>query len=180
MAGSRIKAVLKELRGEKIDVIKYEDDIEHFGANAMSPAKVQRMTIVDRDEKRLEAIVSDEQYSLAIGTHGQNVRLASKLVGWTIDVKKEADKKIEIMAQMGGHAGDLAEPERDPADGTPVSDMPGVGVKTEAKLAASGYTSVETIANSTVEELSDVSGFGHKSAEKLLMKAQKFLEGEAK
>lgn len=180
VGGSRIKAVLKELRGEKIDVIKFEDDIEHFGANAMSPSKVLRMSIADKDEKRLEAIVSEEQYSLAIGTHGQNVRLASKLVGWTIDVKKEADKKIEILAQMGGDERDLAEPERDPADGTPISDMAGVGVKTEAKLAASGYTSVETIASATVEELSDVSGFGHKSAEKLLLKAKKFLEGEAK
>ncbi len=180
VGGSRIKAVLKELRGEKIDVIKYEDDIEHFAANAMSPSKVLRMSIVDREEKRLEAIVSEEQYSLAIGTHGQNVRLASKLVGWTIDVKKEADKKIEIMAQMGGHESDLAGPQRDPADGTPISDMPGVGVKTEAKLAASGFTSVEMIAGSTVEELSDVSGFGRKSAEKLLLKAKKFLEREAK
>ncbi len=179
VAGSRIKAVLKELRGEKIDVIKYEDDIEHFAANAMSPAKVLRMAIVDPDEKLLEAIVSEEQYSLAIGTHGQNVRLASKLVGWTIDVKKESDKKIEIMAQMGGHESDLAEPERDPADGTPVSEMPGVGAKTGAKLAASGYTSVETIASATVDELSDVSGFGRKSAEKLLVKAKKFLAEEA-
>jgi len=180
VGGSRIKAVLKELRGEKIDVIKFEDDIEHFAMNAMSPAKVLRMSIADRDEKRLEAIVSEEQYSLAIGTHGQNVRLASKLVGWTIDVKKEADKKNEIMAQMGGHEDDLAGPVRDAADGTPVSDMPGIGVKTEAKLAASGYTSVETIVSATVEELSDVSGFGQKSAERLLIKAKKFLEGGAK
>lgn len=170
VGGSRIKAILKELRGEKIDVIKFEEDIERFSENAMSPAKVLRMSIHDREEKRLEAIVNDEQYSLAIGTHGQNVRLASKLVGWTIDVKREADKKDEIMAQMGG--GD------DPVDGAPVSDLPGVGEKTADKLVESGFATVESIAEAGVEDVAAVPGFGEKSAARLIEKAREFLQGE--
>ena len=124
----------------------------------------------DREEKRLEAIVNDEQYSLAIGTHGQNVRLASKLVGWTIDVKREADKKDEIMAQMGG--GD------DPVDGAPVSDLPGVGEKTADKLVESGFATVESIAEAGVEDVAAVPGFGEKSAARLIEKAREFLQGE--
>jgi len=172
VGGSRIKAILKELRGEKIDVIKFEEDIERFAESAMSPAKVLRMTIADRDEKRLEAIVNDEQYSLAIGTHGQNVRLASKLVGWTIDVKREADKKEEIMAQMGGTADGFGE------DTTSVEDLPGVGGKTAEKLMDSGFRTIESLAEADVSDVAAVPGFGEKSAQKLIEKAREYLQGE--
>ncbi len=170
VGGSRIKSVLRELRGEKIDVIKFEEDVERFAENAMSPAKVQRMAIEDREEKRLEAIVSEEQYSLAIGTHGQNVRLASKLVGWTIDVKREADKKEEIMAQFGGGPEEL--------DGVPITELPGVGEKTAEKLAEAGFATVESIAESDAQAVAAVPGFGEKSAQKLIEKARQTLEGE--
>jgi len=177
VGGSRIKAVLKELRGEKIDVIKYEEDIERFAENAMSPAKVLRMAIADREEKRLEAIVNDEQYSLAIGTHGQNVRLASKLTGWTIDVKREADKKEEIMAQMGvEESATDSDPEAE--GGTPVGKLPGIGEKTAAKLEAAGFATVESIVASSRDALTAVPGFGPKSAEKLLNTAAAFLREE--
>ena len=169
VGGSRIKAILRELKGEKVDIIKYEDDIERFAENALSPAKLLRVSIADRESKRLEVIVSDDQYSLAIGTHGQNVRLASKLVGWTIDVKREADKKEEIKKQMGGGSD---EEEHD------LKELKGLGEKKIAKLEEAGFTKIKDVADATVEELSTIEGIGKKSAEQLIEQAKKALLGE--
>ncbi len=172
VGGSRIKAILRELKGEKVDIIKYEDDIERFAENALSPAKLLRVSIVDREEKRLEVIVSDDQYSLAIGTHGQNVRLASKLVGWTIDVKREIDKKEEIKQQMGGGLDEPSEEDNS------ISSLSGVGAKTLEKLEEAGFEKIKDIADASVEELTSIEGIGKKSAEKLIEQAKKALLGE--
>ena len=139
----------------------------------MSPAKLLRVSIADKEAKRLEVIVSDDQYSLAIGTHGQNVRLASKLVGWTIDVKREADKKEEIKKQMGG--GDLDIEENEEKD---LKELKGVGEKKLEKLEEAGFTKLKDIAEASVEELSSVDGIGKKSAEQLIEQAKKALLGE--
>ncbi len=169
VGGSRIKAILRELKGEKVDIIKYEDDIERFAENALSPAKLLRVSIADRETKRLEVIVSDDQYSLAIGTHGQNVRLASKLVGWTIDVKREADKKEEIKRQMGGGSDE---------DEKNLSELKGIGKKKLEKLEEAGFVKIKDIAEASVDELSAVDGIGKKSAEQLIEQAKKALLGE--
>ncbi len=169
VGGSRIKAILRELKGEKVDIIKYEDDIEKFAENALSPAKLLRVSIADRESKRLEVIVSDDQYSLAIGTHGQNVRLASKLVGWTIDVKREADKKEEIKKQMGGGSD---EEEHN------LKELKGIGEKKIAKLEQAGFSKIKDVADASVEELSAIEGIGKKSAEQLIEQARKALLGE--
>ena len=109
MKGMRVQSIIRELRGEKIDIIPYNEETVAFAQKALSPAKVTRVQIVDPEEKRLEVIVEDTQLSLAIGKKGQNVRLASKLIGWNIDIKSEEEKRREIEAQMAaltapGHA----------------------------------------------------------------------------
>ena len=101
MKGTRVQAIIRELRGEKIDIVEWSEDPVIFVTNAISPAKVQRVSIVDDAEKVMEVIVEDKQLSLAIGKKGQNVRLAAKLTGWKIDIKSEEDKRREVEAQFG-------------------------------------------------------------------------------
>src|SRR5262244_577655 len=101
MKGTRVQAIIRELRGEKIDIVEWSEDPVAFVTNALSPAKVQRVSIVDDRERVMEVIVEDKQLSLAIGKKGQNVRLAAKLTGWKIDIKSEEEKRKEVEAQFG-------------------------------------------------------------------------------
>jgi transcription termination/antitermination protein NusA len=100
MKGTRVQAIIRELRGEKIDIVEWSEDPMVFVTNAISPAKVQRVTIVDDAERVMEVVVEDRQLSLAIGKKGQNVRLAAKLTGWKIDIKSEEEKRKEVEAQF--------------------------------------------------------------------------------
>src|SRR6202023_1619566 len=102
MKGTRVQSIIRELRGEKIDIVEYSDDAVTLVTNALSPAKVQRVSIVDDRERVVEVIVEDKQLSLAIGKKGQNVRLAAKLTGWRIDIKSEEEKRREIEVQLEG------------------------------------------------------------------------------
>jgi len=104
MKGTRVQAIIRELRGEKIDIVEYSDDPVSFVTNALSPAKVQRVSIVDDHNKVMEVVVEDKQLSLAIGKKGQNVRLGAKLTGWRIDIKSEEEKRKEIELQFEGLA----------------------------------------------------------------------------
>src|SRR3954453_12858176 len=101
MKGTRVQSIIRELRGEKIDIVEYSEDPILFVTSALSPAKVQRVSIVDDAEKVMEVVVEDKQLSLAIGKKGQNVRLAAKLTGWKIDIKSEEEKRKEVEAQFG-------------------------------------------------------------------------------
>jgi len=101
MKGTRVQSIIRELRGEKIDIVEWSEDSILFVTNAISPAKVQRVSIVDEAEKVMEVVVEDKQLSLAIGKKGQNVRLAAKLTGWKIDIKSEEEKRREVEAQFG-------------------------------------------------------------------------------
>ena len=112
MKGTRVQSIIRELRGEKIDIVEYSDDPIAFVTNALSPAKVQRVSIVDDADRVMEVVVEDKQLSLAIGKKGQNVRLAAKLTGWRIDIKSEEEKRREVEAQFG----ELAGPADDPTD----------------------------------------------------------------
>jgi N utilization substance protein A len=100
MKGTRVQSIIRELRGEKIDIVEFADDPVTFVTNAISPAKVQRVSIVDDAERVMEVVVEDKQLSLAIGKKGQNVRLAAKLSGWKIDIKSEEEKRREVEAQF--------------------------------------------------------------------------------
>src|ERR671914_1597604 len=111
MKGTRVQAIIRELRGEKIDIVEWSDDSVLFVTNALSPAKVQRVSIVDDGDRVMEVVVEDKQLSLAIGKKGQNVRLAAKLTGWRIDIKSEEEKRREVEAQFGALEGGAESPE---------------------------------------------------------------------
>src|SRR5678816_1883554 len=121
MKGTRVQAIIRELRGEKIDIVEWSDDPVLFVTQALSPAKVQRVSIVDDKERVMEVVVEDKQLSLAIGKKGQNVRLAAKLTGWRIDIKSEEEKRREVEAQFGAleaaAAGETAEEDSQAASG---------------------------------------------------------------
>src|ERR1700744_2363987 len=157
MKGMRVQSIIRELRGEKIDIIPFSEGTVAFAQKALSPAKVTRVQIVDPEEKRLEVIVEDTQLSLAIGKKGQNVRLASKLIGGNIDIKSEEEKRREIEAQMAALT----------APGTPLTQLAGVGPKTIEKLEAHGVTSIEKLADMTPEQLVEIPGIGEKMVEKI-------------
>jgi N utilization substance protein A len=123
----------------------------------LSPAKVTRVQIVDSENHHLEVIVEDTQLSLAIGKKGQNVRLASKLIGWNVDIKSEEEKRQEIEAQMAALT----------APGTPLSELKGVGPKTIEKIEAHGVSSIEKLADMTPEQLTAIPGIGEKMVEKI-------------
>jgi N utilization substance protein A len=166
MKGMRVQSIIRELRGEKIDIIPYNEETVAFAQKALSPAKVTRVQIVDPEEKRLEVIVEDTQLSLAIGKKGQNVRLASKLIGWNIDIKSEEEKRREIEAQMAALT----------APGTPLTELKGVGPKTIEKLEAAGITSVEKLADMTPEQLVEIPGIGEKMVEKIHQSVAAYFE----
>ncbi len=166
MKGMRVQSIIRELRGEKIDIIPYSEETVAFAQKALSPAKVTRVQIVDPEEKRLEVIVEDTQLSLAIGKKGQNVRLASKLIGWNVDIKSEEEKRREIEAQMAALT----------APGTALAELSGVGPKTIEKLEAAGITSIEKLADMTPEQLVEIPGIGEKMVEKIHQSVAAYFE----
>jgi N utilization substance protein A len=166
MKGMRVQSIIRELRGEKIDIIPYNEETIAFAQKALSPAKVTRVQVVDPEEKRLEVIVEDTQLSLAIGKKGQNVRLASKLIGWNIDIKSEEEKRREIEAQMAALT----------APGTPLTELAGVGPKTIEKLESAGITSIEKLADMTPEQLVEIPGIGEKMVEKIHQSVAAYFE----
>ncbi|MFH1856713.1 MAG: transcription termination factor NusA [Candidatus Omnitrophota bacterium] len=172
MRGSRVKDIVRELQGEKIDIIKWEKDIKDFVKNALSPAKVSEVA-VDEKNRRIEVVVENDQLSLAIGKHGQNVRLASKLISYEIDIKsyseitKDKDKEIEKEIEKE------KEVHKVKSEAITLDNLAGVGEKTTVLLKEAGFDSIEKIAGSSVEELTKIKGLGEKTAEKIIAEAKK-------
>ena len=158
MKGMRVQSIIRELRGEKIDIIEYSDEITTFAEKALQPAKVSRVSITDLTDKQLEVIVDDTQLSLAIGKKGQNVRLAAKLLGWKIDIKSEEEKRQEVEQQMQALAG---------APTTPIEQVTELGESIIQKLVTAGITTVEGLADMTPEQLEEIPGIGEKTLEKI-------------
>ncbi len=158
MKGMRVQSIIRELRGEKIDIIEFSEEITTFAEKALQPAKVSRVSIADLADKQIEVIVDDTQLSLAIGKKGQNVRLAAKLLGWKIDIKSEEEKRQEVEQQMQAMAGPVT---------TPIEQVTDLGEGTIQKLIAAGITTVEGLADMTPEELEEVPGIGEKTLEKI-------------
>jgi transcription termination/antitermination protein NusA len=153
MKGTRVQAIIRELRGEKIDIVEWSDDPVSFVMNALSPAKVQRVTIINDQERVMEVVVEDKQLSLAIGKKGQNVRLAAKLTGWRIDIKSEEEKRKEVEAQLGAFAVSADEEE----GGSPVEtgrDEPGTGLS-DGTAQSADDGSVQTIDEGAVQTTDD-------------------------
>jgi N utilization substance protein A len=125
MKGTRVQSIIRELRGEKIDIVEWSEDPIVFVTNGLSPAKVQRVSIVDDKERVMEVVVEDKQLSLAIGKKGQNVRLAAKLTGWRIDIKSEEEKRREVEAQFG--VLEMGGAEKSESEGGEMAETEGAG-----------------------------------------------------
>jgi len=158
MKGMRVQSIIRELRGEKIDIIEFSEEITTFAEKALQPAKVSRVSITDLTDKQLEVIVDDTQLSLAIGKKGQNVRLAAKLLGWKIDIKSEEEKRQEVEQQMQALTG---------GPSTPIEQVTELGAGIIEKLVAAGITTVESLADMTPEQLEEIPGIGEKTLERI-------------
>jgi transcription termination/antitermination protein NusA len=148
MKGMRVQSIIRELRGEKIDIIEYSEDPVVFATHALSPAKISRVTILEAADKHMEVIVDDSQLSLAIGKKGQNVRLAAKLLGWKVDIKSEEEKRQEVESAMAA----LVNPPE------PVSALIGYGLAEDlvAKLAQAGVDTIDKLGGMTPEQLQEI------------------------
>ncbi len=166
MKGSRINSIIRELRGEKIDIVQWSDDAATYAANALNPAKISKVLIIDASEKRMEVIVEEKQQSLAIGKKGQNVRLASRLIGWQIDVKSEEQKKQEVLSVM----------ESLTSSSTSLSELEGVSDRMIEKLREAGIENVERILELGEDKLKDIPGVGEKTAAKIMEAARDLFE----
>jgi transcription termination/antitermination protein NusA len=162
MKGMRVQSIIRELRGEKIDIIEYHEDAVTFAEKALQPAKVSRVSVLDTSDKHLEVVVDDSQLSLAIGKKGQNVRLAAKLLGWKIDIKSEEEKRQEVEQQMATLVGQTEA-------ATPLDRVADLGEQLIAKLHEAGITTVESLADMTPEQLEELPGIGPKTVEKIFV-----------
>jgi len=158
--GARVKPIIDELQGERIDLVPYSNDPQKYIGSALSPAKVISVTIVSETEKKAEALVSDEMLSLAIGRNGHNVALAAKLTGWHIDLKSESQKKQEALEKSAVQTEDLVK-------------LDGIGPKTAEILSKAGFANIAKLAESKIDDLTTLQGVGEKTAEKIIEAAKK-------
>ena len=173
LKGSRVQAIIRELKNEKIDIVRYDEDSSRFIANALNPAKALRVTVTDLEHRRVEVVVDDEQLSIAIGKRGQNVRLAAKLTGWNIDVRSEAEKRRETEAAMVQALPEMAAA---PLEAAPLlSQLPeelgeieGLDETIVKNLATAGYLDAKSLYTVTVEQLLTVDGLDQDLAFRLI------------
>ena len=177
MKGSRVQAIIRELRGEKIDIIEWSDEPSVFAANALSPAKVNQVRITDIENRQMEVIVNEDQLSLAIGKRGQNVRLATKLVGWNIDIRSEEELKREVTEQMGALIAS--------GESVPLSAIEGVTAQQADALAEHSINDIDALAHTSVDDLVEILDLSLDEAETILEAAKaviairdKSLQGE--
>ena len=165
MRGSRVQAVVQELRGEKIDIIPWSEDAASFVCNALAPAEISKV-IINPEAKAMEVIVEDDQLSLAIGRRGQNVRLAAKLTDWKIDIRSEskAERPMPSLDEIGTRGMDTVE------------KVVGVGEKTAQLLNQAGFLTVADLSQATLDQLTKIEGIGSKKAEKLIESARKHID----
>ena len=161
MRGNRIRNIVNELQGEKIDIVRYSDDIREYIKAALSPAKVSEIKL-DKDNLKAEVIVDDDQLSLSIGKHGQNVRLASRLIGWELDIRKKATAAV---AQEGKE-------EKIEKETVSLEQLSGVGEKTLASLHEAGFKTIEDILQADIKDLMKIKGIGEKKAKKIIEQAK--------
>ncbi len=174
MRGSRVKDIVRELQGERVDIVRWCDDLKEYVKASLSPTEIKEIK-VDKANKKIEVIVPDDQLSIGIGKHGQNIRLASKLIGWNMDIRgkdeKAKESKPEIAVKAAPEA-PAAEPETQESAVPDISQLEGVGPKTQKILLGAGYDTVEKIKGLSVEDLTKLEGIGKKTAEKILNSAK--------
>jgi N utilization substance protein A len=168
MKGSRVQAVIRELRGEKIDIVQFDEDSSNYVRNALNPAVINRVAIQSYDDQVMEVIVSEDQLSLAIGKRGQNVRLAGKLVGWNLDIKSESEKKAEVEAEM----------ERMAAAAEELGSLPGIDEKITNCLLDAGFLTVEEVSLASLEDLTTIPGIDEETAIELHDSAEEAFEAQ--
>src|SRR6267378_3348424 len=168
MKGSRVQAIIRELRGEKIDIIEWSEEPSVFAANSLSPAKVNQVRITDIENRQMEVIVNEDQLSLAIGKRGQNVRLATKLVGWNIDIRSEEELKKEVAEQMGAMI----------ASGAPVplAAIQVVSAQQAETLGEHGVTDIDGLVSTSVDDLVEFLDISLDEAEQMLTAAQAVIQ----
>ena len=168
MRGSRVQSIMRELHGEKIDVILYSDDLITFAQNALAPAKITRVSPIHHEDggMSLDCVVEDDQLSLAIGKKGQNVRLASALIGLKIEIKGETEVKGEVAQALSRML------EASKRRQTPVGEIEGIGEKTAERLVEAGVATLGDLLEKSAAELAELPGIGEKSAEKILEAAR--------
>ena len=167
MRGSRVKNIVSELQGEKIDIVRFASDIKEYIQAALSPAEISQIQL-DYDEKKANIIVADDQLSLAIGRHGQNVRLASQLVEWELNLFSfEQWKELQ----------EEAESDEETEEEVSIADLSGVGEKAIAQLTEAGFDMLEKIAEASVDDLIQIKGLGKVKAKKMIKEANELLKG---
>ena len=191
MRGNRVRNIVNELQGEKIDIVRYSDDIREYIKAALSPAKVAEIKL-DKENSKAMVIVEDDQLSLSIGKHGQNVRLASRLVGWELDIrtkttaKEEAEKQAAavvsesavveaaaVQAEPSAEKPKKKEKKKKKSEEPSLLELPGVGEKVLESLRDAGYKSADDILNAGIDGLTKIKGIGEKKAEKIITEAKK-------
>lgn len=177
MRGNRIRNIVNELQGEKIDIVRYSDDMKEYIKAALAPAKVSEIKL-DKDKSKAEIIVDDDQLSLAIGKHGQNVRLASRLVGWELDIRIKATAALGAAEQKAKEEkteqGEEKKEEKEEAALSGLRQLSGIGEKTFIALNESGFKTIEDILQAAIKDLTKIKGIGEKKAKKIISEAKKF------
>ncbi len=188
MRGARVKNIVSELQNEKIDIVRFSQEPRDYISAALSPAKISEMK-VNRDNQTVEVIVEDDQLSLAIGKRGQNVRLASRLTGYTIDIrtkamliesaKEEEAAKPKPKAKVKPKAKAKVKKEKATKEkvAIDIAKLPGIGTKTADNLKKAGFKDIKAVASASADDLVGVPGVGAKTAEKII-KAVKELSGK--
>jgi len=181
--GMRVKNIVRELQGEKIDIVRWSEDIRQYVEAALSPAQCSEVIIVSSEEKKVEVTVDDDQLSLAIGKNGQNVRLASRLTGWQVDIKSKKEiAKAKLEPEAPAKPEEAGEPSAEtsaeaPKKAVTLKDLKGVGPKVMKVLSEAGIQEVSQLAKISVEDLKKMKGIGVKTAEKILASAKETESG---
>ncbi len=182
MRGNRVKDIVRELHGEKIDIIRWSENIEEYLKAALSPAKISKINM-DKEKKSIEVIVKTDQLSIAIGKHGQNVRLASRIIGWELDIRPEEEAKKAAAKKAEGRPKEVpskAEGKKAMPAGRKalsIKSLDGVGKKAESTLLAAGFDTIEKIASAGISDLIKLNGIGKDRAKKMVASAKEKREG---
>lgn len=182
MRGNRVRNIVNELHGEKIDIVRYQEDIKEYIKAALSPAQISEIKI-NKERLKAEVIVDDEQLSLAIGKHGQNVRLASRLVGWELDIRTKVALAAEILKEkqaVSEKETAVEETEKEREEKISLEELPGIGEKILENLIGAGFKSAQDIAKADIQDLLKVKGIGEKKAQKLMKEAKKLIDKTVK